>query len=172
MNKSLSEVSAQTAMIPPTCTSQLMQNYRLAAPIFAGTQIAAAPNRSNGQSEVYSIGTDGHVYRISMDSGSDTGWNVSDRKFPGKATHLAVAGNLNGSVDIYASDEQNRNSQIYIESSYLSLASGIGNNALQVFGIQKDGFAYVVTYQDAQGNWHNAQDDHWDLGGKLPGPTA
>ncbi|CAB1276142.1 hypothetical protein [Candidatus Nitrosacidococcus tergens] len=50
--------------------------------------------------------------------------------------------------------------------------AGNGNDGhLQVIGLGTNG-AYLVAWQDAQGNWNNAQDGHWDLGGKFAGQTA
>src|SRR6478735_3646390 len=64
--------------------SKLMQNYRLSAPVAAGTDYALAPTDS-GEVEVFSIGTDGHLYNIYPDSGSDTNWSLADMQFPGGA---------------------------------------------------------------------------------------
>jgi hypothetical protein len=69
-------------------SSQLMQNYRLAKPVSAGSQIVAVANASD-PTAVFSI-ANGHVFYIFSDPTSDTGWNITDLQFPGTAVYLAA----------------------------------------------------------------------------------
>ncbi len=94
-------------------TSQLMQSYRLGAPVSAGMALALAPN-GNGQTEIFSIGADKHTYNIYPDTGSDTGWSMTDMNFPSQAIYIAAAGNADGTVTVYACDSTNN---IYYISS-------------------------------------------------------
>jgi hypothetical protein len=99
-------VSTRTAQ-QVSFTSQLMQNYRLATPVAAGSQIAIAHN-ADGEAEVLTIGTNGHVYDIFPDSGSDTGWSIVDTNFiGGEATSVAAVANPDGTVTIYAANAAN-----------------------------------------------------------------
>lgn len=83
-------------------TSQLMQNYRLGTPFVAGSQIATAFNPAANQSEVFSVGNDGHVYNVYPDPGSDTGWTKADMNFPGQAKYVAAGAYPDGSTIVYA----------------------------------------------------------------------
>ncbi len=88
-------------------SSQLMQNYRLGTPFQAGSQIATAPNRASHQTEVFSIGNNGHIYNVYPDPDSDTGWGIVDLNFPRQATYIAAGANPDGSVIVYAADSNN-----------------------------------------------------------------
>ncbi|HEY7294098.1 MAG TPA: hypothetical protein VH916_03610, partial [Dehalococcoidia bacterium] len=102
----------QTSTAPATATqlvgvtSELMQDYRLATPVTAGAQIALAPTTS-GQVEVFSIGTNYHIYNIYPDPGSDTGWSQVDLNFPAKAEYVAVTTDSSGAATVYAADNDN-----------------------------------------------------------------
>jgi hypothetical protein len=87
-------------------TSQLMQNYRMAAPVTAGSEIAIAHDLL-GRPEFFSIGASGRVYDIGPSTVSDTGWQCTDLAFPGQAKALAAASEVNGSITVYAADTDN-----------------------------------------------------------------
>ena len=60
--------------------TRLMQNYRVGSPLPAGTgrgALAAAVD-ANGALQLFSIGTNDHVFNIFPDASSDTGWNSVD----------------------------------------------------------------------------------------------
>lgn len=86
-------------------SSQLMQNYRLAKSVSAGTQIAAAASDGN-PTAVFSISTQGRVCYIFADADSDTGWNITDLQFPGTAVYLAAAFEA-GQFSVFAADASN-----------------------------------------------------------------
>lgn len=102
----------QASVVPATATqlvgvtSELMQDYRLATPVTAATQIALAPTAS-GQVEVFSIGANNHIYNIYPDPGSDTGWSQVDLNFPAKAQYVAVTTDPSGAITVYAADNAN-----------------------------------------------------------------
>ena len=89
-------------------TSQLMQNYRLAQAISAGTEIVAVANTSDQTSAVFSITSQGHVIYIFEDPASDTGWNFIDLQFPSTATYLtAMFAPSDGKYHVFAADAGN-----------------------------------------------------------------
>lgn len=95
-------------------SSQLTYGFRLATPFAAGSQICAAYNAATGQTEVFSIGNDGHVYRIYFDPNSDTGWSKDDLSLQYlknqptiKIKHIDAGTNPDGSVIVYAVSTDN-----------------------------------------------------------------
>lgn len=75
---------------------QLMQNYRLGSPLPAGAgrnALATAVGR-DGSVQLFSIGTNGHVYNIFRDAASETGWSSEDMGGPPDGAPVeVVAGN-------------------------------------------------------------------------------
>jgi hypothetical protein len=98
-------------------TSVLTQSYRVASPLLLGEnfygQIATAFNPTTNQTEVFYIAdasggdteqTDFHVYLVTADPNSDTGWSSIDLGFPGKAARILAGTYPDGSRIIYVGD--------------------------------------------------------------------
>jgi hypothetical protein len=86
-------------------TSQLMTDYRLARAVSAIGAVALAPT-GGGQVEVFSVGSDGHVYNVYPDGGSDTGWSVTDLDLGGRANFVAAVRDADV-TSVYALDTSN-----------------------------------------------------------------
>jgi hypothetical protein len=85
--------------------SEFMQNYRYGSPFVDDTQIAAVGG-PGAQQTVFSIGSDGNLYMVVDDPGSDTGWMVVDLGQPpaGGVAQIAVAADSAG-IDFHRSPE-------------------------------------------------------------------
>lgn len=110
------QVESAFASVPqqPAVTSQLMQNYRLATPFIAGSQISTALNITTNQTELFSIGSNGHIYNLYLEPQSDTGWSQIDLNFPGEAKYVVAGNNPDGGIVVYATSMDNT---VYMNTS-------------------------------------------------------
>src|SRR4051812_4873708 len=88
-------------------SSQLAQSYRQASPFVAGGRTATAYNPSALQTEVFTVGTDGHLRNLYPDGASDTGWSVVDLLFPRKLKLMNAGTRADGTIVVYVVDDEN-----------------------------------------------------------------
>lgn len=112
-NQAVSGATAPQAYTAPGGSAQIavnvdfMQDYRRVSPATVRSGFVAIPT-SDGASELYTLDQAGHVWRITPDATSETGWSAADLQFPGIATApgvaiaLAARMNTDGSVYVYA----------------------------------------------------------------------
>ena len=74
--------------------TRLMQNYRIGSPLPAATGRAALASAvdADGTLQLFSIGTNGHVFNIVPDPASDTGWSSFDMGMPQDRPVVEVVG--------------------------------------------------------------------------------
>lgn len=70
--------------------ARLTQHYRLANP-FGGSKIAPLCD-AQGRFHVFTLGSDGHLYEVYQDPGSDSGWSKADMQFTGSGIQAFAAG--------------------------------------------------------------------------------
>lgn len=101
--------------------SEFMQSYRYGTPFVNDTQIAVVAG-PGGTSSVVSIGSDGHLYAVTPDEATDTGWSILDLTTTGGGVNGAVrrcdlavdaSGNPHLAV-VVASDDPTSDSLYYV----------------------------------------------------------
>jgi hypothetical protein len=81
-----------------------MQNYRIGSPLPAGTGRAALASAVDaaGTLQLFSIGTNGHVFNIVPDPSSDTGWSSFDMGMPNGRPVVEVVGGTDADGVMFA----------------------------------------------------------------------
>jgi hypothetical protein len=130
-------------------TSELMQDFRLASPVTGYGRIALASGE-DGQVEVFAVGSDGHVYNIRHDAGSDTGWALSDLGLPsvtsGRVNSVAACREA-GVSTVYALDTSNALYAIQDRrwgAGWQQIANPYGYNVEEIRSFQGDQGESVV----------------------------
>ncbi len=65
--------------------SSLIEDVYLHGPVSAQARVTVTPDRS-GDLQIFSVGTDNHLYTFSPDPSSETGWQQTDLGSPGSIT--------------------------------------------------------------------------------------
>jgi hypothetical protein len=84
-----------------TVETKFMQNYRVASAVNAGIQVFAATNGA-GQTELFTVGTDGTVWNFYPDPASVTGYSGITTNLSGSA--VAAGLDANGNLVVFAAN--------------------------------------------------------------------
>lgn len=87
--------------------SCLIDDVYLHSPVSPEAAMAAVANR-DGLTEIFTIGTDHHVYDLAPDPESDTGWAQSDLACPGAPALIAATQDPQGRLLLAAADPATR----------------------------------------------------------------
>jgi hypothetical protein len=96
-------IAAQAASQPVTVIpkSKFMENFRVASPVNAGSEVLTACN-AQGDVELFTVGTDGTLWNFHPDPSSDTGFSASALGLKGSVAAVGV--DNGGSIIVFAAE--------------------------------------------------------------------
>jgi hypothetical protein len=142
--------TTQTGVAQVKVLSQLMQNHVLATPVTGDSQLSVTCDAS-GELQLFSLGSNGHVYQTSQDETSDSGWSVLDLVYPGIAAFVGCVTNPDDTITVVAADGITGVYLLQLPATFNpTLPAWIQLPAIAVAGIRTgigpDGSAVILVY--------------------------